>query len=195
MISLRPSYCLTRMGKSPRSSWVRSWVGRRMSRSLYGRSLDELAELVAVPLGPAHVAPALHDEQLGLLAAQIQPIAVHDAAVDDEVVALAIGQVAEHRLQRAAPLAHVDQLVGLRVPVEVGVVLVRLDVKHGHFLVEEQRDPVERGAAALLDLARCGSAGAGASGRGRPRISFPGGAGPISPWWADRCDTAARRFR
>ena len=34
MISLSPSYCFTRMRKSPFSSWVRSAVGCRMSRSL-----------------------------------------------------------------------------------------------------------------------------------------------------------------
>ena len=117
-----------------------------------GRALDQLAELVPVALGPAHVPAALHDEELGLLAAQVEPPAVQDAPVDDEVVALVERQVAEHRLQRAAALAHVHQLVGLRVAVEVGVVLVGLDVEHRHVVVEEERHAVERRAAALLHL-------------------------------------------
>jgi hypothetical protein len=124
------------MGKSPFSSWVRSVAGRRMSRSL----------------GPAHVTPALHDEELGLLPAQVEPPAMQDAAVDDEIVALAEREVAEYRLQRAPSLAHVHQLVRLRVAVEVRVVLVGLDVEHGHFVVEEERHPIEGRAPAFLHL-------------------------------------------
>ena len=117
-----------------------------------GRALDELAELVAVPLGPADVPAALEDQQLGRLCREVESPPVHDAPVNDEVVTLAVGQVAEHRLERACALGHIDQLVGLRVPIKVGVVLVGLDVQHRDVLVEQERDAVERGAAPALHL-------------------------------------------
>ena len=140
------------MGKSPFSSWVRS-CGRPADIPLaVGRAFDQLAELVAVPLGPADVSPALHDEQLGRLAAQVEPPAVDDAAVDDQIVALADRAGRRTRLQRPRPLAHVHQLVGLGVPVEVRVVLVGLDVEHRDVVVEQERHPVQRRAAALLHL-------------------------------------------
>ncbi len=115
-------------------------------------TLDQLAELVPIPLGPAHVAAAFHHQQLRLLAAEIQAPAMQDAPVNDEVVAFPIRQVAEHRLQRSGTLADVHQLVGLCVPVEVRVVFVRLDVEHRDVLIEEERHAVERRAAALLHL-------------------------------------------
>ena len=149
---MSPSYCFTRIGKSPLSSCVRSARRPPDVPLAVRRALDELAELVAVALGPADVPPALHHQQLGRLGAEVEPVAVQDAAMDDEVVALPVRQVPEDRLQGARSLGDVDQLVGLRVPVEMRVVLVRLDVQHRDVLVEQERDAVERRAAAALHL-------------------------------------------
>ena len=133
---------------------VRCELGRPADVALaVGRALDELAELVAIALGPAHVPAALHHQQLGRLGPEIEPVAVQDAAVDDEIVALADRAGRRTRVSSVpAPLAHVHQLVGLRVPVEVRVLLVGLDVEHRDVLIEQQRHPVERRAAALLHL-------------------------------------------
>src|SRR4051795_1664425 len=51
-----------------------------------GRPFDELTELVAVALGPAHVSPALHHQELGGLALEIEPPAEEDAGVVYQVV-------------------------------------------------------------------------------------------------------------
>src|SRR6478752_6952518 len=58
------------------------------------RALDELTELVAIPLGRADVAAPLHDQELRRLTASIEAIAVHDAAVDDQIVTFPEGEVA-----------------------------------------------------------------------------------------------------
>jgi hypothetical protein len=120
-----------------------------MSRSEYGRPLDELPELVAVALGPPHVPAALHHQPL-LLRAGVEPPAVEDAAVDDHVVALAVRQLAELRLEHAGALGDVDHLVGLGVPVEVLVLAVGRRVQHGDVGVEQHRRAVERRAAAAV---------------------------------------------
>jgi hypothetical protein len=58
------------------------------------RALDQLAELVAVALGPAHVAAALEDhESFGCSVPKSKLEAVHDAAVDHDVVAFADGRL------------------------------------------------------------------------------------------------------
>src|SRR5690606_19916784 len=116
------------------------------------RSLQELAELVAVALRPADVAPTLEDHELGGIAVLVEAIPMHDAAVDDQVVSLVEGEIPELRLESAASLRDVGNLVGLGVAVEVGVLFVRLHVEHPDILVEEERDTIHRGAAALLRL-------------------------------------------
>src|SRR5947209_2735692 len=63
------------------------------------RAFLELAELVAVALRPPHVPAALHDEELRLIPGHVELVSMEDAAMDDEVVALAEGEIAEHRLQ------------------------------------------------------------------------------------------------
>ena len=115
------------------------------------RALDQLSEFVAIALGPAHVPPALEDQELRLLlGVQVEAIAVENAAVDNEIIAFTERKRAVGALEHALALADVHQLVGLRVPVEVRVVFIGLDVEHGDVLVEQERDSVERGAAALL---------------------------------------------
>ena len=99
-----PSYCLTSSRKSPISSCVSSSTGADVALGVR-RALLELAELVAIPLGRTDVPAALDHEQLRLLARRVELVAVQNAAVDDEVVALPERQVAEHRLERPLPFA------------------------------------------------------------------------------------------
>ena len=147
MISVRPSYCLTRIGKV-----ARLVDGAELARNPdvalgVGRAFHHLAVLVAVAPRRPDVAAALEDDQPVRLLVEPEP--VQDVAVDDEVVALLVRQVAELGLEDAAALAHVDDLVAHRIPVPVLVVLVRAGKEHRHVLVEQERHPVERGAAAL----------------------------------------------
>src|ERR1700730_12539166 len=51
-------------------------------------ALDQLSEFIAIPLGPPHVSPALEDNELRLLGFQVEFVAMQNAAVDDEIVAL-----------------------------------------------------------------------------------------------------------
>ena len=78
--------------------------------------------------------PALEDQKL-VLDLLIHPEAVQDAAMDDEVIALAIGEIAICRLEDARALANVDQLIALRISIVVLVVRGRLDVQHRDVLV------------------------------------------------------------
>ncbi len=124
-----PSYCFTRSRKSPISSCVSSSQRDADVALRVRRAFLELAELVAIALGRTDVPAALDDEQLRRLAGRVEAVAVQDAAMDDEVVALAERQIAEHRLERPLALRDVHHLVRLRVAVEVLVLLVRLDVR------------------------------------------------------------------
>src|SRR5262249_33539226 len=56
-------------------------------------ALLELTELVAIALGPAYVAAALHDEELRLISLHVELVAMKDTAMDDEVVALVEGEI------------------------------------------------------------------------------------------------------
>jgi len=97
------------------------------------------------------VSPTLEDHELGLLlGVQVEAIAMEDAAMDDEVVAFVKRQRAVRALEDAGSLADVHQLVRLRIPVEVCVVLIGLDVEHRDVLVEQERDPIQCCAPALL---------------------------------------------
>src|SRR5688500_769905 len=119
-----------------------------------GRPFDELPEFVAVTFRVAHVAAALHDEQLGLRSLEINAVPVQNATMNDEIVAFSELQIAENALQHALSLADVDQLVSLGIAVEMLVVLVRLDIEHGDVLIEQDRHPVKRWTSALLDARR-----------------------------------------
>src|SRR5262245_3822400 len=67
-----------------------------------GRAFLESAELVAVTLGPAKVPATFKDYKLRLVLLHVQLVAMQDAAMDDDVVTFAEGEVAEHRLEHAA---------------------------------------------------------------------------------------------
>src|SRR2546423_2585932 len=114
------------------------------------RSLDQLPEFVAISFRPANVSAAFEDQNLGLLAGQLKPVAVENSPVNNEVVAFVERQRSVRGFENALPFADVNQLVGLRVSVEVRVVLVRLDVEHCDVLIEQQRNPVERYDATLF---------------------------------------------
>ncbi len=115
-----------------------------------GRALDELAVFVAVALRRAHLAGRLGDEEA--LLALAEAVAVQDAARDDKIVALRICQLPEGGLERAAPVADVDDFVGLRVAV-VELVL-RVGERHPErdVVVEHNRRAVQHRAAAALQL-------------------------------------------
>ena len=138
-ISVRPLYCLTMIGKSPFSSNVVSSVGRRKSRSLYGAP-STICPYSVRYRGRTHVAPALHDQQLGRSG---EAPAVHDAARQHHVVARLDREIPELRFERSRALRHVHDLVSLGVAKEVLVVHVRLGPEHGDVGVEQQRDAVE----------------------------------------------------
>ena len=80
------------------------------------RALEQLAVLVAVARGDRDQPRRLEDE-MPLLA--LGDEAVRRAAGDHHVVAVAVGQVAERRLQRSRALVHEDALVVLAVAEEV----------------------------------------------------------------------------
>src|SRR5688572_30557711 len=107
-----------------------------------GRALDELTEVVLVARRIANVTPALEYHQLRLLSFEIHSEAVQNPAMNHEVVALPVLQIPVNALQNPIPLAHVDELVGLRVPIEEFVVRRRLHVKHCDFRVEQERNSV-----------------------------------------------------
>jgi hypothetical protein len=98
------------------------------------------------------VTPALERDELRLLrGVEVEAIAVENAAVNHQVVAFVKGQRTIGALQHARALAHVNQLVGLRVAIEVRVVLVGLAVQHRDVLIEQEWNPIQGGAAAFLD--------------------------------------------
>src|SRR3954468_4211182 len=113
-------------------------------------SFDQLAKLIPIALRPAHVSPALEDHKLGLiLRAQVKPISMEDSSMDYEIVSFVERKRTVSALEHAGALAHVDELVCLRVPIEVRVVLIGLDVEHGDVLIEQERHAIERRAPAL----------------------------------------------
>ncbi len=114
-----------------------------------GRPLHNLAVLVAIAPGGPHVAPALEDQQPVRLGVQL--IAMQDAAVDDEVISLAVGQLAELGLEGAAALAHIHHLIRLGIAVEMRIGLVGAREQHGDVAIEEERDAIEGRAAALRE--------------------------------------------
>ena len=103
------------------------------------RTFDELTELIAVSLGPAHVPSALKDHELWLLGVQVEAIAVEDAAMDDEVIAFPERELTVRSLENSFTLADVNELVRLGVAIKMRVVLVWLDVEHRDVLVEQER--------------------------------------------------------
>src|SRR5205085_2777354 len=111
---------------------------------------DQLTEFVAITLGPAHVPATLEDHHFRLFTAEIETVAVENAAVDNEVVALEKRQYPVRCLQRSFAFADVNELVSLRVPVEMRVVLVGLDVEHRDVLIEQQRYSIESDTTAFL---------------------------------------------
>src|SRR5215207_4392003 len=128
-----------------------------------GRAFDELTELVAVALRRPNVPAALHQQQLRRIARPVEAVAMHDAAMDHEVVALPEREIAVLRLESALPLRDVHQLVRLGVAIVVLVVAIGLDVEHRDVLVEQEGDSIERGTSALLRA--CGEKVAMAEGR------------------------------
>ena len=102
--------------------------------------LEQLAELVAVALGRNDGRWRL-DPQHPLRLALGRDHAVGGADGDDQVVAGAVVDRSEDRLQRAAPLVDEEHLVRLAVAVEAVHGLRRADDAEGDVLVEEQRDP------------------------------------------------------
>src|SRR5688572_18995261 len=120
-------------------------VALRVRRALY-----QLPEFIPITLRPAYMSAALEDEHLRRSAAEIEPIAVQDSAVDDEIVALAERKNSISGLEHSFALAHVNELVRLGVAIEMRVVLVRLAVQHRDVLIEQKRDAIERDAASLL---------------------------------------------
>ena len=67
----------------------------------------------------------LEDEHLRLLSLEIHPVSMENAAMNHEIVAFAVRKISVNGLQNAGALADVHQLVALRVPVEMLVVLRR----------------------------------------------------------------------
>jgi hypothetical protein len=98
--------------------------------------------------------PALDHQHLRRAGRDVELVPVQDPAMDDEIVALAIREIAEHRLQDAFALAHVHQLIALRIAIEVRVLLVRLDIEHRHVAIEHQRDPIQRRTPPLAHATR-----------------------------------------
>jgi len=99
------------------------------------------------------VPAALEDEQL-LRHLLVHLEAVQDAAVDDQIVALAIRQIPIGRLEDSAPFADIYQLIALRIPIVVLVFAVRLDVQHRDVGVEQNRNAIECWTTAALDPGR-----------------------------------------
>jgi hypothetical protein len=56
------------------------------------RSLQELTEFVAIPLGPTDVSTRLEDEQLRLLSPVVELPAMGDVPVDNYIISLRIGR-------------------------------------------------------------------------------------------------------
>src|SRR5947208_8897175 len=93
---------------------VRVQLRRRMDVTVVvRRPFEQLPVLVAIPLRDLDSAGRLEYE-VPLLA--VGPEAVGGAAGDDDVIAFGVGDVAEDRLERAAPLVDEDHLVALAVP-------------------------------------------------------------------------------
>src|SRR5690349_20047070 len=65
------------------------------------RTFEQLAELVAIPLGPPNVAAALEDDELRRSLRGIELPAMQDIAMDNDVVSLHIGEVTVHRFEGA----------------------------------------------------------------------------------------------
>src|SRR5205823_8923993 len=69
------------------------------------RALLELPELVAIALRRANVSSALEDQEL-VLDFLVHPEAVQDPAMDDEIVAFAVWQVAVTGFEDTGAFAH-----------------------------------------------------------------------------------------
>src|ERR1700704_4794134 len=71
-------------------------------------TLDQLPEFIAIPLGPPHVSPALENHELRLLLClEVEFVAVQNAAMDDEIIALVKWKHTVGAFQNAASLADV----------------------------------------------------------------------------------------
>jgi hypothetical protein len=74
--------------------------------------------------------------------------------VDYEIVPFPERKNSVSGLEDSLPLADINELVSLRIAIEVRVILVRLAVQHRDVLVEKQRDAIQREAASLLRARR-----------------------------------------
>ncbi len=86
----------------------------------------------------------LEDAQLRRTGRRVEPPTVRDVAMDDHVVTRTIWQLTEYRLEHAGAFHDVHDFVGLGVPIEVRIELIRLGIQHRDVAVEEQRRAVER---------------------------------------------------
>jgi len=118
------------------------------------RSLHELPEIVSISRWISNVPATLHDQELGLLAAEVQAVPVENPAMYDEIVAFAVLETSIDGLENAVSLADINQLVRLGIAIEMVVLAVGLDVQHRNVLVEQQRNPVEGRTPAGLHARR-----------------------------------------
>ncbi len=96
---------------------MRVQLGRRVDVAVVvRRALQQLAVVVAVAARDLDQAGRLEDE-VALIS--LGPEAVDRPARDDDVVALLVRQLAEHRLERPVAFVDEDALVALAVPEEV----------------------------------------------------------------------------
>ena len=120
-----------------------------------GRVLEQLAVVVAVALGRLDLRRALEVEHpLGAPRVGRQPPGRADR--QDEVVAGAVADRPEVRVEQALALVDVEQLVGLAVAVEDGLGhrLGGADDAHHDVAVEEERDAPGDRVAVRLDAGR-----------------------------------------
>ena len=117
--------------------------------------LEQLAVVVAVALGRLDLGRALEVEHpLGAARVGCQPPGRADR--EDQVVARAVADRPEVRVEQALALVDVEQLVGLAVAVEDGLGhrLGGADDAHHDVAVEEERDPPGHRVAVRLDPGR-----------------------------------------
>ena len=130
---------------------MRLELGRAVEVALGVRGvLEQLAVAVAVAVGRLDLAGRVEADP-ELLDALVQAPAVRRAARDDDVVLLAEGHRAEHRVQHAAAAVDVDDLVALAVAVEALVGLGRLADRGLDVVVEHQQAPAADRVAAGVD--------------------------------------------
>src|SRR5215213_2052650 len=86
------------------------------------RAFDKLAEIILVPRRIPDVAPTLEYHQLRLVSLEIHSETMENSAMDHEVVAFAVLEISVNALEYSVALAHIHQLVRLRVPVKKLVV-------------------------------------------------------------------------